>query len=479
MHFSKLSLINLILTIKFNQICSSDLPARDPIILLENNFDSVTKHSEIVFVSFVAEWCHFSRLLTPVWLEASRDLSKKYSDQQLAFATVQTDKGGAALGTKYGVNKYPTMKLFRHGTVSKKEYRGARSSEAFSKYIESELRSNIVNFENNNQIDNGGQHSVSKEQISKLNRDDRNLIGFFESTDSDNYRTFNTISGSLKDDCKFWAGVGDGIKDERISGDNIVFRPEGSNNADNVFMGDLSNVELITNWITEKCIPLVREINFQNGEELTEEGKPFLILFHKKEDTASLDAYKVVAETELINQRDKLTILHADCEKFAHPLWHLGKNVNSCPVIAIDSFKHMYTFNDFKEIHTKGKLLTFVEDLHSGKLHREFHNGPDPMPVQQIEQKKAEKIKPEDIVVETKLKIETVKKEPGQDPNKAELKVVEEKVLVNKKDGSILETTINPNGSPNLKKKRKGPVESQFAKLRPSQLGYSLKRDEL
>ncbi len=23
-------------------------------------------------------------------------------------------------------------------------------------------------------------------------------------------------------------------------------------------------------------------------------------------------------------------------------------------------------------------LLTFVQDLHSGKLHREFHNGPDP-----------------------------------------------------------------------------------------------------
>ena len=26
-----------------------------------------------------------------------------------------------------------------------------------------------------------------------------------------------------------------------------------------------------------------------------------------------------------------------------------------------------------------GKLKTFVQDLHSGKLHREFHHGPDPV----------------------------------------------------------------------------------------------------
>ena len=36
-----------------------------------------------------------------------------------------------------------------------------------------------------------------------------------------------------------------------------------------------------------------------------------------------------------------------------------------------------------------GKLKQFVLDLHSGKLHREFHHGPDP--VQEIEAKPEEK----------------------------------------------------------------------------------------
>jgi len=36
--------------------------------------------------------------------------------------------------------------------------------------------------------------------------------------------------------------------------------------------------------LTDKCIPLVREVTFENVEELTEEGLPFLILFRDPND---------------------------------------------------------------------------------------------------------------------------------------------------------------------------------------------------
>ena len=39
----------------------------------------------------------------------------------------------------------------------------------------------------------------------------------------------------------------------------------------------------------------------------------------------------------------------------------------------------MYAFSKpFEEIVRLPHLLTFANDLHSGKLHREFHHGPDP-----------------------------------------------------------------------------------------------------
>ena len=464
-------------------------PARGPVVITNANVNDVMQHSELVFVSFVAEWCHFSRLLTPVWEEASKELSRQYPQEKLTFGVVQTDKGGADLGIKYNVNKYPTMKIFRNGVVGKKEYRGARSTDAFAKYINDQLRSSVHIFNQNSDFENG--NPTSNPPIPKIERNNkRNVVGYFENTDSASYKAFETLAGNLKDDCTFYAGVGEGTAEERISGENVVFKPEGENSSDQVFMGDITNYDLLNQWILEKCVPLVREITFTNGEELTEEGKPFMILFHKKEDTQSLDEYKKVCENEMKEQRSKLTILHADCDQFAHPLWHLGKTVNNCPLIAIDSFKHMYTFKDFKDIHKPGKLNQFAEDLHSGKLHREFHNGPDPESPQEIPQiadnsnnnnndnsedinKPA--IDPKNIAVETKTKIEVVKQEPGQDPNKAPVKVVEEKVLVNKEDGKVIASTKQPN-----KDEAKAPPESQFAKLKPSGLKYSIpNKDEL
>lgn len=37
----------------------------------------------------------------------------------------------------------------------------------------------------------------------------------------------------------------------------------------------------------------------------------------------------------------------------------------------------MYLFPDISQMSVHGKLKQFVKDLYSGKLHREFHFGPD------------------------------------------------------------------------------------------------------
>ncbi|XP_009952747.1 PREDICTED: endoplasmic reticulum resident protein 44-like, partial [Leptosomus discolor] len=116
-------------------------------------------------------------------------------------------------------------------------------------------------------------------------------------------------------------------------------------------------------------------------QELTEEGLPFLILFHMKDDLESLEKFQQEVARQLISEKGTINFLHADCDKFRHPLLHIQKTPADCPVIAIDSFRHMYVFPDFSDLSVPGKLKQFVLDLHSGKLHREFHHGPDPTDV--------------------------------------------------------------------------------------------------
>ena len=40
----------------------------------------------------------------------------------------------------------------------------------------------------------------------------------------------------------------------------------------------------------------------------------------------------------------------ADGKLFAHPLHHLGKSAADLPILAIDSFRHMYVFPNYQDI---------------------------------------------------------------------------------------------------------------------------------
>ena len=53
---------------------------------------------------------------------------------------------------------------------------------------------------------------------------------------------------------------------ERFSGDNVIFKPVGETIPDMVFLGSLPSFDLSYSWTQDKCVPLVREITFENGE---------------------------------------------------------------------------------------------------------------------------------------------------------------------------------------------------------------------
>lgn len=53
------------------------------------------------------------------------------------------------------------------------------------------------------------------------------------------------------------------------------------------FSGNFADYDFLKQWVTDKCIPLVREVTFENVEELTEEGMPFLLFFRDPNDKAA------------------------------------------------------------------------------------------------------------------------------------------------------------------------------------------------
>lgn len=48
---------------------------------------------------------------------------------------------------------------------------------------------------------------------------------------------------------------------------------------------------------------MVREITFENAEELTEEGIPFLLLFYNPNDKKSIEEFKEEVAKQLIHEK--------------------------------------------------------------------------------------------------------------------------------------------------------------------------------
>ncbi|KAI4485145.1 hypothetical protein M0804_006650 [Polistes exclamans] len=322
------------------------LGSEGAVSLTQKNIDHTLASNELVFINFYAEWCRFSNLLAPIFEEASHKVHAAFPNP-----------GTVVMG-----------KVIRNGQPTKREYRGQRSVEAFEQFIKKQLQDPIKEF-------------YDLKELNNLDDKKRMIIGYFDRKDIPEYQMFRRVATNLKDDCQFHVGFGDVSKAMHPPGQPIVvFRSDKalSNDEDETYTGSLKYFDELNIWAQEKCVPLVREITFENAEELTEEGLPFLILFHAPDDTESVKKYKDVVTKTLIDEKQNINFLTADGLKFAHPLHHLGKSASDLPLIAIDSFRHMYLFPSFQDINIEGKLKAFIHDLYSGKLHREFHRGPDP-----------------------------------------------------------------------------------------------------
>jgi endoplasmic reticulum resident protein 44 len=337
--------------------------------LTQENFDKYVEKHDLVFLNFYADWCRFSQILGPIFDEAAETIAKEFAPEKVLFGKVDS-VSETNLAQRFKISKYPTLKLIRNGKLMKREYRGQRSLEAITDYVRELLRDPVKDLETTDDINNV---DVNK----------RKTVIFIPDKNSPVYEVFLKVAMDLRDDCQFFIIKG-GLAESSIPPGHkakIVFNPIKSKLGinDEVYSGALLSYDELSAWTTNRCIPLVREITFENAEELTEEGIPFLILFHHPDDTESPKIFTREVQNQLLDDRTLVNFLVADGMKFAHPLHHLGKTQKDLPLVAIDSFRHMYLFPSFDDIHKPGKLKEFVLDLFSGKLHREFHYGPDPV----------------------------------------------------------------------------------------------------
>lgn len=66
---------------------------------------------------------------------------------RVVLGKVDCDKE-SSIASRFQISKYPTLKIIRNGQLTKREYRGQRSAEAFAEFVEKQLEDPIKEFNN-------------------------------------------------------------------------------------------------------------------------------------------------------------------------------------------------------------------------------------------------------------------------------------------------------------------------------------------
>ncbi|KAI0201263.1 thioredoxin-like protein [Astrocystis sublimbata] len=100
--------------------------------LIPSNFDDVVlKSGKPTLVEFFAPWCGHCKNLAPVYEELAQSYASS-KDVQIAKVDADAEK---ALGKRFGVQGFPTLKWFDGKSDKPEEYKSGRDLESLTKFI--------------------------------------------------------------------------------------------------------------------------------------------------------------------------------------------------------------------------------------------------------------------------------------------------------------------------------------------------------
>ena len=80
--------------------------------LNSENFEATVQSFPFLFVQFYAPWCAHCRKFVPKYEKIAKTLKEKYP--YIGIAQIDADLY-FDIGLKFNIEKYPELKLFRHG----------------------------------------------------------------------------------------------------------------------------------------------------------------------------------------------------------------------------------------------------------------------------------------------------------------------------------------------------------------------------
>ncbi|KAK3337119.1 protein disulfide-isomerase precursor [Cercophora scortea] len=325
--------------------------------LKKDEFDAFVKANDIVLAEFYAPWCGHCKALAPEYEEAATSLKEKDIKLVKVDCTEEAD-----LCQQYGVEGYPTLKVFR-GPDNISAYKGQRKAAAITSYM---IKQSLP-----------AVSLLTKDTVEEFKKADKVVVvAYFDATDKASNDTFGQVAEKLRDNFPFGASSDAALAEaEGVSFPSVVVYKE-FDEGKSVFT-EKFEVEAIEKFTKTAATPLIGEVGPDTYADYMASGLPLAYIFAEtpEERKEISDKLKPVAEA----QRGVVNFATIDAKAFGAHAGNLNLKADKFPAFAIqETVKNQkFPFDQDKEI-TLESIKAFVDDFVAGKVDPSIKSEPIP-----------------------------------------------------------------------------------------------------
>ncbi|KAI0539671.1 thioredoxin-like domain-containing protein [Xylaria digitata] len=331
--------------------------ASDVVQLKKDDFEAFVKENSLVLAEFFAPWCGHCKALAPEYEEAATTLKEKDIKLVKVDCTEEQD-----LCQSYGVEGYPTLKIFR-GLDNITPYSGQRKAAAITSYM---IKQSLP-----------AVSDLTAETLEDFKTADKVvLVAYTDASDKSSNEVYSTIAEKLRDNYLFGATNDAALAEaEGVTPPAIVLYK--SFDEGKAVFSDKFEEDAIVSFTKTASTPLVGEVGPETYSDYMSAGIPLAYIFAETpEERKELgDALKPLAE----KYRGKINFATIDAKAFGAHAGNLNLPTDKFPSFAIqETVKNQKFPFDIEQEITIETIGAFVEDFSAGKIEPSLKSEPIP-----------------------------------------------------------------------------------------------------